>query len=47
MIETINAGQPLIPFMQFGDCIRIEMMDDSELSIFGAIDQCVTAGEAG
>ena len=47
MIETINAGQPLIPFMQFSDCIRIEMMDDSELSIFGAIDQCVTAGEAG
>ncbi len=42
MIETIDAGKPSTPFMQFGDTIRIEMLDAKGKSIFGAIDQKVT-----
>lgn len=44
MIETINAGKPATPFMRFGDSIRIEMMDETGHSIFGAIEQTVTKG---
>ncbi|MEM8645355.1 MAG: fumarylacetoacetate hydrolase family protein, partial [Pseudomonadota bacterium] len=39
MIETINDGKPATSFMQFGDRIKIEMMNDAGQSIFGAIDQ--------
>jgi fumarylacetoacetate (FAA) hydrolase len=41
MIETIEQGKPVTPFMKFGDRIRIEMMDSRGQSIFGAIDQQV------
>ena len=41
MIETIDSGAPKTSFMQFGDRIRIEMLDDKGRSIFGAIDQVV------
>ncbi len=41
MIETIEQGKPVTPFMKFGDRIRIEMLDKSGKSIFGAIDQKV------
>ncbi|WP_417684902.1 fumarylacetoacetate hydrolase family protein [Roseibium sp.] len=41
MIETINDGEPKTPFMKFGDTVRIEMMDQSGHSIFGAIEQAV------
>ncbi|MFC3711740.1 fumarylacetoacetate hydrolase family protein [Sphingoaurantiacus capsulatus] len=41
MIETINSGKPATPFMSFGDTIRIEALDDSGHSIFGAIEQTV------
>ena len=40
-IETIEEGKPRTPFMEFGDRVRIEMLDDSGASIFGAIDQQV------
>ena len=40
-LETIRDGQPSTPFMSFGDRIRIEMLDASGDSIFGAIDQRV------
>ena len=40
-IETINDGKPTTSFMQFGDRIRIEMLDSTGASIFGAIDQVV------
>ena len=40
-IETIEHGKPRTPFMQFGDRIRIEMLDTEGQSIFGAIDQTV------
>ena len=40
-IETINDGNPTTAFMQYGDRIRIEMRDQNDASIFGAIDQVV------
>jgi fumarylacetoacetate (FAA) hydrolase len=40
-VETILQGRPQTPFMRFGDRIRIEMLDASGRSIFGAIDQVV------
>ena len=41
MLETIEQGKALTPFMLFGDRVRIEMLDRSGSSIFGAIDQKV------
>nr|WP_310523675.1 fumarylacetoacetate hydrolase family protein [Polymorphobacter sp.] len=43
MIEVINTGHPKTPFLAPGDIVRIEMLDDSNRSIFGAIEQTVTA----
>lgn len=40
-IETIQSGSPITPFLEFGDRIRIEMLDAGGASIFGAIDQLV------
>ncbi|CAN5221486.1 fumarylacetoacetate hydrolase family protein [soil metagenome] len=42
MLELLADGKPSTPFMQFGDKIRIEMLDAQGQSIFGAIDQKVT-----
>lgn len=41
MIETIEQGKPITPFMRFGDRVRIEMLGSDGKSIFGAIDQVV------
>lgn len=41
MLEKINTGEFHTPFMQEGDTIRIEMLDATGHSIFGAIDQKV------
>lgn len=41
MIETIRDGKPSTSFMKFGDSIRMEMLDEDGVSIFGAIDQHV------
>ncbi len=41
MLEIIEQGKAVTPFMHFGDRIRIEMFDDKNDSIFGAIDQKV------
>ena len=38
-VETILSGKPATPFMKFGDRVRIEMLDSTGRSIFGAIDQ--------
>lgn len=43
MIETIRDGAPKTPFLVPGDSVRIEMLDDRGHSIFGAIEQAVTA----
>ena len=40
-IETIEKGAPETPFLQFGDTVRIEMLDGGGKSIFGVIDQKV------
>lgn len=41
MIETIRDGTPHTPFLQAGDRVAIEMLDENESSIFGSIDQRV------
>jgi fumarylacetoacetate (FAA) hydrolase len=40
-VETILKGKPRTPFLRFGDRVRIEMLDETGRSIFGAIDQQV------
>jgi fumarylacetoacetate (FAA) hydrolase len=40
-LEMIDIGEAVTPFMQFGDSIRIEMLDDAGKSVFGAIEQVV------
>lgn len=44
MLEQIETGKPLTPFLKFGDRVRIEMLDAQGRSIFGAIDQRVVKG---
>jgi fumarylacetoacetate (FAA) hydrolase len=41
MVETMETGAPRTPFLGFGDVVRIEMRDDRNHSIFGAIEQRV------
>ena len=36
--ETIDGGEAVTPFMRFGDTVRIEMLDESGKSLFGAIE---------
>lgn len=43
MLEIINEGEAKTPFMKFGDRIKIEMLDNADHSIFGAINQEVVA----
>jgi fumarylacetoacetate (FAA) hydrolase len=45
MLEIIEGGKPVTPFMQFGDDIRIEMLDASGASIFGSIEQVIVRYE--
>jgi fumarylacetoacetate (FAA) hydrolase len=40
-IETIETGAPRTPYLDFGDRVRIEMLDSAGRSILGAIDQMV------
>jgi len=44
MIEKIETGEFVTPFMAFGDTVRIEMKDADGNSIFGVIDQKVVEG---
>lgn len=41
MLEIIAKGKSTTPFMQKGDRVRIEMFDETNQSIFGAINQKV------
>jgi len=41
MLEIIESGKPITPFMRYGDEIRIEMLNANQQSIFGAIQQKV------
>lgn len=40
-VETILRGKPETPFLQHGDTVRIEMLDQKHHSIFGTIEQTV------
>ena len=41
VLEVIKNGKAVTPFMKFGDRVRIEMLDKSGASLFGAIEQVV------
>jgi len=41
MVETIATGAAVTPFLGKGDRVRIEMLDETGVSIFGTIDQTV------
>ncbi|HEY1992146.1 MAG TPA: fumarylacetoacetate hydrolase family protein [Gammaproteobacteria bacterium] len=41
VLEVIKTGKAVTPFMKFGDTVRIEMLDKSGASLFGAIEQKV------
>jgi len=41
MIETIQSGNPVTPFLQTGDTVRIWMEDERHHPIFGVIEQIV------
>lgn len=46
-VETLITGAPKTPFLTFGDRVRIEALDETGASLFGAIDQTVApAGSA-
>lgn len=46
-LEILDNGKPSTPFLQIGDHVRIELLDSSGTSVFGAIDQRVhAAGES-
>ena len=41
MIETIETGSPKTPFLNYGDVVEIEMLDEGGTSVFGRIRQKV------
>ncbi|MFI4920399.1 MAG: fumarylacetoacetate hydrolase family protein [Gammaproteobacteria bacterium] len=41
VLEVIKSGKAVTPFMKFGDRVRIEMLDKTGTSLFGAIEQTV------
>jgi fumarylacetoacetate (FAA) hydrolase len=40
-VETLRDGKPSMPFLKFGDTLRIEITDTAGRSIFGAIEQAI------
>lgn len=40
--EIIDNGKPSLPFMSFGEKVKIEVYDDDGQSVFGSIEQTVT-----
>ena len=44
MREKLETGEMKTPFLEVGDRVEIEMLDDRGESLFGAIDQRVVAG---
>jgi fumarylacetoacetate (FAA) hydrolase len=41
MLETLDGGKPVTPFLRFGDSVRIDMHLPDGSSVFGAISQRV------
>jgi fumarylacetoacetate (FAA) hydrolase len=46
-VETIRSGAPRTPYLAPGDSIRLEILDDAGVSLFGAIEQTVIRQDAG
>ncbi len=46
MLETLAQGSPQTRFLSSGERVRIEMFDENGQSIFGAVDQKVSASES-
>ncbi|WP_288016945.1 fumarylacetoacetate hydrolase family protein [Blastomonas sp.] len=44
MVEKIRTGEMTTPFLKHGDVVRIDVHDDREHTIFGAIEQTVKVG---
>jgi fumarylacetoacetate (FAA) hydrolase len=45
LVEQVEGGSAKTPFLKFGDTVRLEMMDETGASIFGAIEQRVARYE--
>jgi fumarylacetoacetate (FAA) hydrolase len=43
--EIIDTGEPVTPYLRFGDTVRIEMLDEAGKSVFGAIEATVAPQE--
>lgn len=43
-LEQLEHGQPITPYLNYGDSVRVEMFDKNGTSIFGAINQTVEQG---
>jgi fumarylacetoacetate (FAA) hydrolase len=43
LIEQLDEGAPRTPYLKPGDRVRIEMLDETGISLFGAIEQEVEA----
>jgi fumarylacetoacetate (FAA) hydrolase len=37
----LNTGKMTTPYLQYGDRVRLEVLDESGQSVFGAIEQRV------
>lgn len=44
--EQLAHGEPRTSFLTFGDTVRIEVLDDEQLSIFGAIEHTIAKASA-
>jgi fumarylacetoacetate (FAA) hydrolase len=43
MLEKISTGEFVTPYMNVGDTVRIEVLDEHGSSIFGTIEQKIVA----
>ena len=41
LVEQVETGEPLTPFLRYGDQVSIDMANAEGQSVFGAIDQPV------
>ena len=41
LVEQVEQGEAKTPFLRFGDTVKVEMLDEKDASIFGAIEQRV------
>ena len=41
LVEQVELGEAKMPFLKFGDRVKIEMRDDKGASVFGSIDHVV------